>query len=85
MSYELRGVSNHQQLDPLFNSLYKLITNETAKIRIVGLPGQSTGERWISHKKGQQCEKRVYFMIKCYMAEVVEAVNDTGQLECLTH
>ena len=49
MLHDGYGVSNRRQLDCLFNSLCRLTTKETSKLRIYDLlGGESTAGRWIS-------------------------------------
>ena len=51
-------VPNQQQLDGLSNYLFKLTSNKTTKIRVIGpLWGQSTGERWIPLTEGPVMRK----------------------------
>ena len=58
-SRECYGVSNHRQLDCLSNSLYRLTSKDTSKLRITGrLWGESTGDRWFSPTNGPWFGKR---------------------------
>ena len=51
-------VPNQQQLDGLSNYLFKLTSNKTTKIRVIGpLWGQSTGDRWIPLTEGPVMRK----------------------------
>ena len=54
MSNKHHGVSNHQQLNCLFNSLFRLTAKEISKLWITGpLWGESIGYQWIPLTKGQ--------------------------------
>ena len=54
---ERNGVSNHRQLDFLFNGLFRLITKKTLKLITYWFVGESIGDRCIPHKKGHWSKK----------------------------
>ena len=62
------GVSNHRQLDCVFNSLFNLTTKEASTVRISGLMGEIHPRPVHSLPKVQQWGKRVYVMTTlCHM------------------
>ena len=51
---ERDSVSNHQPHDCLFNCLLRRRSKETSKLRVAGICGEITGDRWIPHTKGHR-------------------------------
>ena len=49
----LNGVSNHQPHDCLLCRLFRRKSKETSKLRVIGLCGEFTGDRWILRTNGQ--------------------------------
>ena len=47
---ERDGVSNHQPHDCLFNRLFRCRLDKTSKLRVTGLCGEFTGDRWIPQR-----------------------------------
>ena len=52
--HEHHCISNHLQCHCLINSLFRLISKKTSKLQFTGpLWGESIGNQWIPHTKGQ--------------------------------
>ena len=47
------GVSNHQPHDCLLNRLFRRRSNKTSELRVTGLCGEFTDDRWIHSTNGQ--------------------------------
>ena len=62
MSYKCLSISSQQELHSYLKNMFKLSKKNTSKLCITGpLWGESTGEQWIPHTKGQYC--RMYYLI----------------------
>ena len=48
------SVSNHQPHDCLLNCLFRRRSKKTSKLRVTGLCGELSGDRWIPHTNGPQ-------------------------------
>ena len=62
-SHKRHGISNHRQIDYLFNSFLGLTSAKTPKLGNIGpLRGESAGDWWIFLAKGQLCGKCFHVM-----------------------
>ena len=57
-THEHHGASNHRPIDSLFNSLLRLTSKKTSKLRHWAFVRESTGDQWVPLTKGQQRRKR---------------------------
>ena len=65
MSYEHHDILNHWQVNCLFNSLFRLTSNNSLRICISGsLWGESTTDWWIPLSKGQLCGKCIHYIMQ---------------------
>ena len=46
-SHKRYGVSKHEWMDCLFNSLFNWTTKKTLKLNVTGILGESTNKQWI--------------------------------------
>ena len=57
MSHEQQYISYHQQLNCLFNSLFRLTSKEISKFQVTGLLwGEGTSDRWIPPRGARNLE-----------------------------
>ena len=72
---EHNSVSNHQRLDCLLNCLFRLRSKKTPKLRVTGICGEFSGDRWIPRAKGQWRGKCFQLMTSSWWLEVWRGVG----------
>ena len=68
-------VSNHRRLDCVLNRLFRCRSKKISKLRVTGLWGEFTSDRWIPRTKGQEHEKYFHLMTSSWVITLASVLH----------